>query len=62
MEDGDVAEWLKAHDSKSCGPKGLGGSNPFISAKPWWALFFAKKCYNISNYSEIPPKGGVFIG
>ncbi len=28
-----MAEWLKAHDSKSCGPKGLGGSNPLISAK-----------------------------
>ncbi len=27
-----MAEWLKAHDSKSCGPKGLGGSNPLISA------------------------------
>ncbi len=31
--DGSVAEWLKAHDSKSCGPfKGLEGSNPFASA------------------------------
>ena len=29
---GSVAEWLKAHDSKSCGPKGLGGSNPLASA------------------------------
>ena len=29
-----MAEWLKAHDSKSCGPlKGLEGSNPFASAK-----------------------------
>ena len=28
-----MAEWLKAHDSKSCGPKGLGGSNPLASAK-----------------------------
>ena len=27
-----MAEWLKAHDSKSCGPKGLGGSNPLSSA------------------------------
>ena len=27
-----MAEWLKAHDSKSCGPKGLGGSNPLASA------------------------------
>lgn len=31
---GSVAEWLKAHDSKSCGrfPR-LGGSNPLASAK-----------------------------
>ncbi len=27
-----MAEWLKAHDSKSCGPQGLGGSNPSSSA------------------------------
>ena len=33
---GSVAEWLKAHDSKSCGPKGLGGSNPLASATAWW--------------------------
>ena len=29
-----MAEWLKAHDSKSCGQKCLGGSNPLASAKP----------------------------
>ena len=29
---GSVAEWLKAHDSKSCGQKCLGGSNPLASA------------------------------
>ena len=29
---GSVAEWLKAHDSKSCGQQCLGGSNPFASA------------------------------
>ena len=28
-----MAEWLKAHDSKSCGQKCLGGSNPLASAK-----------------------------
>lgn len=33
IRSGSVAEWLKAHDSKSCGPKGLGGSNPLASAK-----------------------------
>ena len=30
---GSVAEWLKAHDSKSCGRVNrLEGSNPFASA------------------------------
>lgn len=29
---GSVAEWLKAHDSKSCGQQCLGGSNPLASA------------------------------
>ena len=32
MRSGSVAEWLKAHDSKSCGQKCLGGSNPLASA------------------------------
>ena len=32
MFDGSVAEWLKAHDSKSCGQQCLGGSNPLASA------------------------------
>ena len=42
---GSVAEWLKAHDSKSCGQKCLGGSNPFASARlilkrtRYWVLF-----------------------
>ena len=27
-----MAEWLKAHDSKSCGLQSLGGSNPLASA------------------------------
>lgn len=35
IRSGSVAEWLKAHDSKSCGPKGLGGSNPLASAMIW---------------------------
>ena len=30
---GSVAEWLKAHDSKSCKLKGFGGSNPPASAR-----------------------------
>ncbi len=33
MRDGEMAEWSKAHDSKSCRPqKGLEGSNPSLSA------------------------------
>ena len=31
-----MAEWLKAHDSKSCGQKCLGGSNPLASARKTW--------------------------
>ena len=27
-----MAEWLKAHDSKSCRQQCLGGSNPLASA------------------------------
>lgn len=30
---GSVAEWLKAHDSKSCMQQCIGGSNPLASAK-----------------------------
>ena len=33
MRSGRVAEWLKAHDSKSCGLQSLAGSNPVSSAK-----------------------------
>ena len=29
---GEMAEWMKAHDSKSCRRKRLGGSNPSLSA------------------------------
>ena len=32
---GSVAEWLKAHDSKSCGQQCLGGSNPLASARKY---------------------------
>ena len=42
---GSVAEWLKAHDSKSCGLKSLGGSNPLASAKKVLEhLFFVCAC------------------
>ena len=30
---GEVAEWLKAHDSKSCMRQRIAGSNPALSAK-----------------------------
>ena len=33
MGGGSVAEWLKAHDSKSCSGNTDGGSNPLASAK-----------------------------
>ena len=42
-----MAEWLKAHDSKSCGLKGLGGSNPLASAikiKKAFRSFFILIC------------------
>ena len=29
---GEVAEWLKAHDSKSCMRQRIAGSNPALSA------------------------------
>ena len=41
-----MAEWLKAHDSKSCGQKCLGGSNPLASAiKGSLGLFLMKGTY-----------------
>ena len=44
MGGGDVAEWLKAHDSKSCKCNSFGGSNPFISAnlENIWKVFLLK--------------------
>ena len=46
MGGGSVAEWLKAHDSKSCGQKCLGGSNPLASARinrlSWQFFSFAR--------------------
>ena len=32
LESGDVTEWSKVHDWKSCVPQGTKGSNPFVSA------------------------------
>ena len=43
---GSVAEWLKAHDSKSCMQQCIGGSNPLASA--------------ISDKSKEIPKGVYF--
>ena len=48
---GSVAEWLKAHDSKSCGQKCLGGSNPLASAKFKDAISAFKK----------DPAGSIFL-
>ena len=45
IRSGSVAEWLKAHDSKSCMGKTIGGSNPLASARkylkngPLWVIF-----------------------
>ena len=30
---GEMSEWSKVHDWKSCMPKGIGGSNPPLSAR-----------------------------
>ena len=57
---GSVAEWLKAHDSKSCGRDDrLGGSNPLASAtKMTLRVFFVA--------SATRPKGrtasAIFFG
>ena len=47
-----MAEWLKAHDSKSCGQQCLGGSNPLASARKnkkepqgsFFIVFSLEKC------------------
>ncbi len=44
ISSGSVAEWLKAHDSKSCGRVDrLGGSNPLASAT------FLSECFKKRN-------------
>ena len=53
---GEVAEWLKAHDSKSCGLKGLGGSNPLASAikiKKAFRSFFIFICERMRTVGWI---------
>ena len=35
---GEVTEWSKVHDWKSCVPQGTAGSNPALSAMPPAAL------------------------
>jgi hypothetical protein len=32
LRTGELTEWSKVHDWKSCIPKGIGGSNPPLSA------------------------------
>ena len=53
--DGSVAEWLKAHDSKSCGRVNrLEGSNPFASAttNAILAFFRARSINNSTSHEE----------
>ena len=53
---GSVAEWLKAHDSKSCGQQCLGGSNPLASANQI-GVSDASQGANASarNKKKLPP-------
>ncbi len=51
-----MAEWLKAHDSKSCRRQRLGGSNPLASARTddQWSYFlyaFMEEVINVRFYS-----------
>lgn len=47
---GSVAEWLKAHDSKSCGRVDrLGGSNPLASARKYKKETFRSHFYTSST-------------
>ena len=41
-----MAEWLKAHDSKSCKGNTFGGSNPLASATKKLGFFFERKSPN----------------
>ena len=59
---GSVAEWLKAHDSKSCGQQCLGGSNPLASAMNFvhvtdrWSVFSSKSVSsNFASQKALPP-------
>ena len=54
-----MAEWLKAHDSKSCGQQCLGGSNPLASAtnekEGACSLFFIWKEALGIKFLSLPP-------
>ena len=55
IRNGRVAEWLKAHDSKSCdGVDPFGGSNPLSSAKAPVGLFFSDSDLAVRILS-LPP-------
>ena len=65
MGGGSVAEWLKAHDSKSCGQKCLGGSNPLASARiksPILAVFLVRSIVNRASLEETTNLGDFISG
>ena len=57
IRNGSVAEWLKAHDSKSCGLQSLGGSNPLASATAPEAVFFGSgsRALRSMRILSLPP-------
>ena len=57
IRSGSVAEWLKAHDSKSCGLQSLGGSNPLASATAPEAVFFGSgsRALRSMRILSLPP-------
>ena len=60
-----MAEWLKAHDSKSCGQKCLGGSNPLASARiqsPILAVFLVRSIVNRASLEETTNLGDFISG
>ena len=59
--DGSVAEWLKAHDSKSCGRVDrLGGSNPLASATTPGESFFRIRTFGANPLAFTMALGDFF--
>jgi hypothetical protein len=52
---GEMAEWLKAHDWKSCLPKGNVGSNPTLSA-------FDDRANFTERHRRVLKRGGERLG